>query len=279
MKKASFIFSLVVVLSLFVANVSCTLSFGDDEEEAKTGTLSLKITSLIKSNPAPSSNRAILKADKISLTLISNNGAEEDLSDKLLQNTKSKAWTAKINVKSASGYKVRVKIFNEANGENPVGKGESEVFDVPAGKTAKVSVTCIPVETVKIDLNSEVKETLIAEKEFWYSFVASSTQTEIQLKKENPVQSDNGKIYIAIFDKKGSLCEKASANSKAEGSYNTNTSNQPPKMLVKTTSGATYYIGIIKTGGSEHKLNISLKVSADGESASDDKGAIDITIN
>lgn len=279
MKKASIIFSLVVVLSLFMANVSCTLSLGDDEEEVKTGTLSLKITSLVDSKHSSSSNRAILKADKISLTLVSKDGAEEDLSDKIQSNAKSKTVTVKANVKSASGYTVRVQIFNEANGETPVVKGESEPFDVPAGKTAKVSVTCVPVEAVKIDLGKDVKETLVAEKEFWYSFVALSTQTEIQLKKENPVQSDNGKIYIAIFDKKGKLCEKASANSKAEGSYNTNTSNQPPKMLVKTTSGATYYIGIIKTGGTDHKLGISLKASADGESASEGNGSLDITIN
>lgn len=279
MKKASIIFSLVVVLSLFMTNVSCTLSLGDDEEEVKAGTLSLKITSLVDSKASPSSNRAILKADKISLTLVSKDGAEEDLSGKIQPGAKSKTWTVKTSVKSASGYTVRVQIFNEANGENPVVKGESEPFDVPAGKTAKVSVTCVPVEAVKINLGEDVKESLIAEKEFWYTFAALSNQTEIQLKKENPVQSDSGEIYIAVFDEKGNLCKKTNANSTADGSYKASTKTQPPKMQVRTTSGATYYIGIIKNGGSSHKSTISLKASAASESATEGNGSLDITIN
>ncbi len=270
MKKIIFfLFFVLVVLS------ACTFSFGDDDEDDALGTLSLKIQSLVSPSSSDSSDRAIITADDVRLTLINSDGSEQGL-ETTTNKTKSQY---KAKVKAGTGYKVRAEIINAANGPSPVVSGTSDVFDVVSGKNTNVSVLCIPISPEEKTVGEEFDVTFTPKVEYWYSFIAESDVTEIALKKKKtlfPSMTILGTTKWAVYDEKGAYALKAAtektANASASMTYKSNSST----LKVKTQSGNLYYIGISKVDGPELSVTISIKdKGSNGESSEPDNSDAD----
>ena len=254
-----FLFFVLVVLS------ACTFSFGDDDEDDALGTLSLKIQSLVSPSSSGSSDRAIITADDVRLTLINPDGSEQGL-----ETTKTKSQY-KAKVKVGTGYKVRAEIINAANGPSPVVSGTSEVFAVESGKNTSVSVLCIPISPEEKTVGEEFDVTFTPKVEYWYSFIAESDVTEIALKKKKtlfPSMTILGTTKWAVYDEKGAYALKAATEKTSNASASMTYKNNSSTLKVKTQSGNLYYIGISKVDGPELSVTISIKdKGSNGESS------------
>lgn len=262
-----FLFFVLVVLS------ACTFSFGDDDEDDALGTLSLKIQSLVSPSSSGSSDRAIIKADDVRLTLINPDGSEQGL-ETTTNKTKSQY---KAKVKAGTGYKVRAEIINAANGPSPVVSGTSDVFAVESGKNTNVSVLCIPISPEVVNCGDTFELNLQVGKEYWYCFKAESDETMISFTKQVLSSADSGKITLAVYDKNGSATYKVSkSETKTIAKISCSASAKPLRktLNVSTEIFDLYYIGLIKQNGDSQKITISIGEESSEQNEEDNTGEV-----
>ena len=257
MKKFYFLFGVfTLMVALFVgAFSSCTISLSDDDDdEVATGTIQLTISSIL-SQATSDNSRAIVKSDKVVLTLIKADGSQEVLNAKNSSNKTTK-YTAEVPVGT---YSLKVDVYNAKNSEtSPITTGTSDSFSVEAKKTSKVAVSCVPnAEFVtEKSIGASFDEDLSSKKEYWYSFVSVSDETDITISRNTT--DDASEITFAVFDSTGMVAKKVSTsadktNAKAD------LAKKYSSLKVSTQKDSVYYFVVYnKTEDKTPSVNINI---------------------
>ena len=259
MKKSYSLFCVfTLMVALFIgAFSSCTISLSDDDDdEVATGTIQLTISSIL-SQATSDNSRAIVKSDKVVLTLIKADGSQEVLNAKDSSNKKTTTkYTAEVPVGT---YSLKVEVYNAKNSEtSPITTGTSKSFTVESKKTSKVAVSCVPnAEFVtEKSIGASFDEDLTSKKEYWYSFVSVSGETDITISRNTT--DDASEITFAVFDSTGMVAKKVSTsadktNAKAD------LAKKYSSLKVSTQKDSVYYFVVYnKTEDKTPSVNINI---------------------
>ena len=260
MKKSYFLFCVfTLMVALFVgAFSSCTLSLSDDDDDdGATGTIQLTISSIL-SQATSDNSRAIVKSDKVVLTLIKADGSQEVLNAKDSSNktTMKYKYTAEVPVGT---YSLKVDVYNAKNSEtSPITTGTSKSFTVEAKKTSKVAVSCVPnAEFVtEKSIGASFDEDLSSKKEYWYSFVSVSDETDITIFRNTT--DDASEITFAVFDSTGTVAKKVSTSADKPNAKAV-VAKKKGSLKVSTQKGSVYYFVVYnETEDKTPSVNINI---------------------
>ena len=260
MKKFYFLFGVfTLMVALFVgAFSSCTISLSDDDDdEVATGTIQLTISSILSQSTSDNS-RAIVKSDKVVLTLIKADGSQEVLNAKDSSNKTTTKYTAEVPVGT---YSLKVEVYNTKNSETlPITTGKSESFTVEAKKTSKVAVSCVPnAEFVtEKSIGASFDEDLTSKKEYWYSFVSVSGETDIIISRNTP--EDASEITFAVFDSTGMVAKKVSTSDNKQNAK-IDLTKKYSSLKVSTQKGSVYYF-VVYNETEDKTPSVNIKIAS-----------------
>ncbi len=208
-------FNRTIILIIIIAVLIYTgCSMGFEPEETKNVNLSIAVpsvspalTAILSTAYGRSASRAYLSATHIEVDLKNSGGTIiSTVSNDVNFFSAFNVLTAGLAAAPGNDYSVDVRIYNYSNStENPVVTGSSALFNVSAGTTTDVSVTCNPAVPVLLAENTETEEidlslttfnlddmSFIFGEEIWFEVNATSlayNQLTFELIPTDPVKT------------------------------------------------------------------------------------------
>lgn len=197
------------VLAL-VLSMGLILSCENPSSSTSYGTIGLSVSTLsglLGIDTTASAGKAVVIADSVKLSLYSDSTLVDSTTVTPTQ-TSQTAASVSWEVPVGTDYTLSVEVFNTAvSSEEPTVEGTSDSFDVTAGETTSVEVTCLPVSASALTVGGSAAEFSLAELgEKWFSF---SSGTDQYIDINVATVGDDDEYGIAVSTVEGYFCYAA----------------------------------------------------------------------